>query len=31
LRPGPITGSIHVTTTDAAARELLIPVRGEVR
>jgi hypothetical protein len=31
LRPGPITGSIHVTTNDAITRELLIPVRGEVQ
>jgi hypothetical protein len=31
LRPGPITGSILVVTSDAAARELLINVRGEVR
>ncbi len=31
LRPGPITGSIRVMTSDAAARELLIHVRGEVR
>ena len=31
LRPGPITGSIRVMTSDAVARELLIHVRGEVR
>lgn len=31
LRPGPITGSIRIVTSDDAFPELFIPVRGELR
>lgn len=31
LRPGPITGSIRIVTSDDAFPELSIPVRGELR
>ena len=31
LRPGPISGSIRIVTSDEAFPEMLIPVRGEMR
>ncbi len=31
LRPGPISGSIHVATSDPRFPELTVPVRGEIR